>query len=131
MARAASGMPRPGPRFASSTGAWECWRSRRSPRTASPALRAARRARWSCGIWTPEEPMRQYRLTKCKRIHGVHFAPDGKRLLAVGGAEVRTVESAVWLDLATGENVGRIDQVANCYAVDPRLTRYALGGANG
>ena len=74
--------------------------------------------------------MRAYKLKKCKRVHGLHFAPDGTRLLAVGGAEVRMVDSAVWLDLATGENTGRIDQFANCYAVDPGLTRYALGGAN-
>jgi WD40 repeat protein len=73
--------------------------------------------------------MRQYKLKKCKRVHGVYFSPDGARLLAVGGAEVRMVDSAVWLALATGENAGRIDQFANCYAVDPGLTRYALCGA--
>ena len=73
--------------------------------------------------------MRTLKLKKLKRIHGLHFAPDGTRLLAVGGEEARMVDSAVWLDLATGENVGRIDQFAGCYAVDPKLTRYVLGGA--
>jgi WD40 repeat protein len=74
--------------------------------------------------------MRTYKLKKCKRVHGLHFTPDGKRLLAVGGEEVRMVDCAVWLDLATGENADRIEQFANCYAVDPALTRYVLGGAN-
>ncbi|MCI0701607.1 MAG: hypothetical protein L0241_11040 [Planctomycetia bacterium] len=74
--------------------------------------------------------MRTFKLKKCPRVHGIHFAPDGKRLLAVGGKEVRMVDCAVWLDLATGENVDRIEQFANCYAVDPLLTRYVLGGAD-
>jgi WD40 repeat protein len=74
--------------------------------------------------------MRQYKLKKLKRVHGVHFTPDGTRLLAVGGEEVRMVDCAVWLDLATGENVGRIEQFASCYAVDPALTRYVLGSAD-
>jgi hypothetical protein len=76
------------------------------------------------------EAVRQYKLTKCKRVHGLHFAPDGSRLLAVGGAEVRMVDSAVWLDLATGENTGRVDQFAQCYAVPPDLDRCVIGGAN-
>ena len=74
--------------------------------------------------------MRAYKLKKLKRIHGLHFTPDGAQLLAVGGAEVRMVDVAVWLDLATGANTGRIELMANCYAVDPLLTRYVLGGAN-
>lgn len=73
--------------------------------------------------------MRTLKFKKLKRIHDVHFAPDGKRLLAVGGEEVRMIDSAVWIDLATGENLARIDQFAACYAVDPALTRYVLGGA--
>lgn len=75
--------------------------------------------------------MREYKLKKCKRVHGVHFTPDGARVLAVGGAEARMVDCGVWLDLATGENVGRVEQFANCYAVPPDLGRFALGGASG
>lgn len=74
--------------------------------------------------------MRAYKFKKLKRIHGVHFTPDGSRLLAVGGAEVRMVDAGVWLDLASGENVGRFDQFAHCYAVTPDLSRVALGGAS-
>jgi WD40 repeat protein len=70
--------------------------------------------------------VRQFKLKNMKRVHGVHFAPDGKRLFAVGGEEARVVDFAVWLDLATGENVGRIDEFAECYAVDPALTRYVV-----
>jgi WD40 repeat protein len=74
--------------------------------------------------------VRTLKLKKLKRVHGLHFAPDGQRLLAVGGEEVRMIDAAVLLDLATGESVARIDQYAQCYAVDPGLTRYILGGAN-
>jgi WD40 repeat protein len=74
--------------------------------------------------------MRTFKLKKCKRVHGIHFTPDGSQLLAVGGATVDMVDTAVWLDLATGETVGRIDQLGQCYAVDPQLTRLVLGGAN-
>ncbi len=74
--------------------------------------------------------MRTFKVKKLKRIHGLHFAPDGKQLLAVGGEEVRMVDSAVCLDLADGETPSRIEQYANCYAVDPKMTRYVLGGAN-
>ncbi|MBN9122283.1 MAG: hypothetical protein J0I06_24610 [Planctomycetes bacterium] len=72
--------------------------------------------------------MRAYKLKKLKRVHAVHFTPDGARLLAVGGAEARLVDAAGWLDLATGENGGRIEKYATCAAVDPALTRYAVGG---
>ncbi len=73
--------------------------------------------------------MRSYRLKKCKRVHDIHFTSDGTRLLAVGGDEVRMVDYAVWLDLATGETVGRIDQFAQCYAVPADLSRFVLGDA--
>jgi DNA-binding beta-propeller fold protein YncE len=74
--------------------------------------------------------MRAYKFKKLKRIHGVHFTPDGARLVAVGGMEVRMVDSAVWLDLATGENVGRADQFCQCYAVSPDASRVCFGGAS-
>jgi WD40 repeat protein len=74
--------------------------------------------------------MRQYKLRKMKRIHGVHFTRDGSRLLVVGGWEVGGVECAAWLTLATGANDERIKMLANGYAVDPHLTRYVLAGAN-
>jgi WD40 repeat protein len=75
--------------------------------------------------------VRQYKLKKFKRAYGIHFAPDGARLLAVGGSTVDLVEYAVWLDLTTGASVDRIDRDASCYAVDPLLTRYVLGAADG
>lgn len=74
--------------------------------------------------------MRAYKFKKLKRIHGVHFTPDGSQLLAVGGAEVRMVDSGVWLDLASGENVGRFDQYSHSYAVTADLSRVALAGAS-
>lgn len=74
--------------------------------------------------------MRRYKLKKMKRVHGLHFAPCGTRLLACGGAEVRMVDGAVLLDLASGEPHARIDQFGTCYAVPPDTTRFALGGAN-
>src|SRR5687768_13631671 len=75
--------------------------------------------------------MRTFKLRKCKRVHGLHFAPSGGRLLVVGASQVDVVESAIWLDLATGEAVSRIDQLAVRYAVAPDLSRLALLGAHG
>jgi WD40 repeat protein len=74
--------------------------------------------------------MQRYKLPKMKRIHGVHFAPDGRRLLAVGGDEARMVDSAVLLDLDAGTAVHRLDRFAQCYAVTADLSRYALGGGH-
>lgn len=74
--------------------------------------------------------MREYKLKKCKRIHSVHFAPGGQRLLALGGAEARMVDAAMWLNLVTGENEERVERFATCGAVDPDLTRYAVGGSD-
>lgn len=74
--------------------------------------------------------MRAYKLKKLKRVHGLHFTPDGARLLAVGGDEVNMVDAAVWLDLATGETSGRVEQFAGCHAVDPARTALVFGGAD-
>ncbi len=74
--------------------------------------------------------MRTYKLRKCKRVHGLHFAGDGRRLLAVGGAEAGMVDSAVWLDLATGDSAGRIDQLARGYAVAPDGSRLVFVGVH-
>jgi WD40 repeat protein len=74
--------------------------------------------------------MRAYKLKKCKRVHGLHFAPDGRRLLVVGGAQADLIDCAVWLDLATGSAAGRIDQLAVCYAVNRKLSRVVVGGAH-
>lgn len=74
--------------------------------------------------------MRTFKFKKLKRIHGLHFAPDGGRVLGVGGQEVGMIDSAVWLDLASGESGARVDQFAESYAVDPALTRYLICGAN-
>ncbi len=74
--------------------------------------------------------MRTYKLKKCKRVHGLQFAADGRRLLAVGGAEAGMVDCAVWLDLATGDSASRIDQLARGYAVSPEGSRLVFVGAH-
>ncbi len=74
--------------------------------------------------------MRTFKLRKLKRVHGLHFAPDGGRLLAVGGDEAFMVDAAVWLDLTTGAETGRLEFLADQYAVAPGLSRLALGGGH-
>lgn len=74
--------------------------------------------------------MRTFKLKKCKRIHGLHFAPDGGILLVVGAPQVDVVESATRIDLATGMTVSRIDQLAVAYAVAPDFSRLVLLGAH-
>ncbi len=75
--------------------------------------------------------MRVVKLKKMKRISGVHFAPDGGRLLVCGGEEVRMVDDAVWIDVAAGKEIGRLGLNADCYAVTDDLTRIALGSPRG
>lgn len=74
--------------------------------------------------------MRVIKLKKMKRINGIHFTPDGGRLLVCGGAEVRMVDDAVWIDVAKGEETNRIRLFGECYAVTPDLTKLALGNGH-
>lgn len=74
--------------------------------------------------------MRVVKLKKMKRIGGVHFAPDGSRLLVCGGDEVRMVDDAVWIDVAAGKETSRVRLFGECYAVSPDLTRLVLGNAH-
>ena len=73
--------------------------------------------------------MRTYKVKKCSRVQGLYFAPDGERLFVVGGSSEWSIECAVWLDLNTGEELGRIEiDFADTWAVDPDLTRLVAGG---
>ena len=72
--------------------------------------------------------MRVVKLKKVKRINGLHYAPDG-RLLVVGGAEVRGVDEAVWVDVGDGKETGRIELMADCYAVTHDLSKLAIGSS--
>ncbi len=75
--------------------------------------------------------MRVIKLKKVKRINSLHYAPDG-RLLVIGGAEVRMVDDAVWVDVPAGEETSRFAlrfaRTADCYAVTPDLSKMATGG---
>jgi WD40 repeat protein len=71
--------------------------------------------------------MRLLKLKAMKRINGLHYAPDGRRLLAVGGAEVRMHDFAVWIDIAEMTETFRVAMHADCYAASPDLTRIAVG----
>lgn len=68
------------------------------------------------------------KLKKCKRVHGLHFTPTG-RLLAVGGSVVEAVETAIWLDVSTGEAADRIELSGFCHAVPPDVSRLAVLGS--
>lgn len=74
--------------------------------------------------------MRLIKLKAMKRINGLHFTPDGRKLLAVGGAEVRMQDEAVWIDVGTWEEVSRIELRGESYAVAPDFSRLALGNAH-
>lgn len=74
--------------------------------------------------------MRPFALKKCKRVHGLYFTSDGSHLLVVGAPQVDVVESVIWLDLASGKTVRRLDKLAACYALSADLSRLALGGCH-
>jgi WD40 repeat protein len=71
--------------------------------------------------------VRVVKLKKMKRINGVHYTPDGGRLLVCGGEEVRGVDEGVWIDVVNGVETGRIDLFADCYAVTNDLTKMTVG----
>lgn len=73
--------------------------------------------------------MRLVKLKGMRQVNGLHYAPDGRRLLAVGGAEVRSIDEARWVDVADGSETLRVPLNASCYAVSPDLTRMAVGNS--
>jgi WD40 repeat protein len=73
--------------------------------------------------------MRQIKLKAIKRINGLHFTPDGRKLLAVGGAEVRMQDEAVWIDVGEMKETLRIPLHANCAAVSADAKRIAVGNS--
>jgi WD40 repeat protein len=73
--------------------------------------------------------MRLVKLKAMKRINGLHYTPDGRRLLAVGGAEVRMQDWAVWIDVGEMTETLRIPMHASCAAVSPDVTRIAVGNS--
>jgi WD40 repeat protein len=74
--------------------------------------------------------MRLVKLKAMKRVNGLHFTPDGRRLLAVGGAEVRMQDEAVWIDVGKWEEASRFQLRGESYAVTPDFSRLALGNAH-
>jgi WD40 repeat protein len=73
--------------------------------------------------------MRLVKLKSMKRINGLHYTPDGRRLLAVGGAEVRMQDWAVWIDVGEMTETLRIPMHAGCAAVSADCTRIAVGNS--
>jgi WD40 repeat protein len=69
--------------------------------------------------------VRPIKLNKCPRVHSLHYTPDGRRLLAVGGDEVRMVDVAVWVDPQTGAETGGGPVQAWMAAVAPDVRRIA------
>lgn len=74
--------------------------------------------------------MRIVKLKGMRQMNGLHYAPDGRRLLAVGGYEVRGVDEARWVDVGAGTETLRVPLRASCYAVSPDLTRMAVGNSH-
>lgn len=73
--------------------------------------------------------MRIVKLKGMRQINGLHYAPDGRRLLAVGGHEVRSVDEARWVDVGAGTETLRVPLNASCYAVSADLRVMAAGEA--
>ena len=71
--------------------------------------------------------MRQFKVKKCKRIHGLVFSPDGDRLLVRGGYEASGPDTAIRVDLATGEPDYSFSALANVFAVAADRSRIAIG----
>lgn len=71
--------------------------------------------------------MRLVTLAGLQHVCGLHFTPDGQRLLAVGGEMLKHIDQARWVDVAEGRETLQIPLFASCYAVSPNLSRLAVG----
>ena len=70
--------------------------------------------------------MRPFKLKKCKRIHGLCFAPNGGRLLVLGGYEASGPDMAIRVDVATGEQEQVLSFNANAFAIADDRSRLAV-----
>lgn len=73
--------------------------------------------------------MRLIKLRGVRRVSGLHFTPDGGRLLAVGGFEAGSADDAVWVDPASGASALRVSLQAESYAVSADLKVLAIASA--
>lgn len=73
--------------------------------------------------------MRLIKLKAMKRVNGLHYTPDGRKLLAVGGAEVRMQDWAVWIEMSEMKETLRIPMHASCAAVSADVTQIAVGNS--
>ena len=71
--------------------------------------------------------MRLVTLNGMRHVSGLHYSPDGRRLLAVGGQMELHIDEARWVDVADGCETLQIPLFAACYAVSPDLSRLAVG----
>lgn len=69
--------------------------------------------------------MRTFKLKKCKCVGRLHFSPDGRRLMAIGGPTF-AVGVAVTLDVASGQEVGRVEKGGFRAVVSPDFSRYTV-----
>jgi WD40 repeat protein len=70
--------------------------------------------------------MRNFKLKKCRRIHGLVFSPDSGRLLILGGYEAVGPDTAIRLDFASGEPGMVLSFLANAFAVAADRSRLAI-----
>ena len=75
--------------------------------------------------------MRLVKLKGVGRINGLHYTPDGRRLLAVGGSSDSRHDMARWVDVGDAREPLRQPLAASHYAVSSDLSRMAAGGAFG
>ncbi len=73
--------------------------------------------------------MRQIKLKAMKQISGLHYTPDGRRLLVVGGYEVRSADEARWVNVADGTEALSVPLRAESAAVSADAKKIAVGGS--
>ena len=73
--------------------------------------------------------MRLITLKNCSRTLFLWFSSDGTRLLVIVVTKKAGVEAGVSIDVASGEEIGRVTFASpTCYNVDPAVTRLVIGG---
>ncbi len=71
--------------------------------------------------------MRLIKLKAMKRINGLHFTPDGRKLLAVGGRYANNADELRWVNVPVMTEWYRVPIYSFRYALSPDCTRLAVG----
>src|SRR5262245_10599630 len=71
--------------------------------------------------------MRIIKIKKLRRLHGLRFSPQADQLLVFGGDEGGGPDTAVWIDVASGESIRSRPCFVDSYGFSTDGSRLVVG----